>query len=118
VLVKPSAGGGGKAMRMVRTPRELGAALPVCRSEARAAFGDDSGFYTPAQKLATILLGTVRTTDVAVLSRYERDVGYHDAERLLDFLRSRLWEMSEQLTRSYFTHAQWRLPVSRLEVLP
>jgi acetyl-CoA carboxylase biotin carboxylase subunit len=29
-------------MRMVRTPRELQAALQVCRSEARAAFGDDS----------------------------------------------------------------------------
>ena len=42
VLVKPSAGGGGKGMRTVRTPRELEAALPVCRSEARAAFGDDS----------------------------------------------------------------------------
>ncbi len=42
VLVKPSAGGGGMGMRMVRTPRELQAALRVCRSEARAAFGDDS----------------------------------------------------------------------------
>ena len=42
VLVKPSAGGGGKGMRMCRTPRELQGALRVCRSEARAAFGDDS----------------------------------------------------------------------------
>jgi acetyl-CoA carboxylase, biotin carboxylase subunit len=42
VLVKPSAGGGGKGMRMVRSPRELAAVLPVCRSESRAAFGDDS----------------------------------------------------------------------------
>ena len=42
VLVKPSAGGGGKGMRMVRSPRELAAVLPICRSEARAAFGDDS----------------------------------------------------------------------------
>jgi acetyl-CoA carboxylase biotin carboxylase subunit len=42
VLVKPSAGGGGKGMRMVRTPRELESALRVCRSEAKAAFGDDS----------------------------------------------------------------------------
>src|SRR4051812_7199 len=42
VLIKPSAGGGGKGMRMVRSPRELVSALPVCRSEARAAFGDDS----------------------------------------------------------------------------
>jgi acetyl-CoA carboxylase biotin carboxylase subunit len=42
VLIKPSAGGGGKGMRMVRTPRELEAVLKVARSEARAAFGDDS----------------------------------------------------------------------------
>jgi acetyl-CoA carboxylase biotin carboxylase subunit len=42
VLIKPSAGGGGKGMRMVRSPRELEAALQVCRSEARGAFGDDS----------------------------------------------------------------------------
>jgi acetyl-CoA carboxylase biotin carboxylase subunit len=42
ILVKPSAGGGGKGMRMVRTPRELESVLKVCRSEAKAAFGDDS----------------------------------------------------------------------------
>ncbi len=42
ILIKPSAGGGGKGMRMVRTPRELESALRVCRSEARSAFGDDS----------------------------------------------------------------------------
>jgi acetyl-CoA carboxylase biotin carboxylase subunit len=42
VLLKPSAGGGGKGMRMVRSPRELEAAIQVCRSEARAAFNDDS----------------------------------------------------------------------------
>jgi len=44
VLVKPSAGGGGKGMRMVRSPRELVAVLPICRSEAKAGFGDD-GLY-------------------------------------------------------------------------
>jgi acetyl-CoA carboxylase, biotin carboxylase subunit len=42
LLIKPAAGGGGKGMRMVRTPRELEASLAVCRSEARSAFGDDS----------------------------------------------------------------------------
>ncbi len=42
VLIKPSAGGGGKGMRQARSPRELEQALPMCRSEARAAFGDDS----------------------------------------------------------------------------
>jgi acetyl-CoA carboxylase biotin carboxylase subunit len=42
VLIKPAAGGGGKGMRMIRTQRELQTALPICRSEARSAFGDDS----------------------------------------------------------------------------
>lgn len=42
VLVKPSAGGGGRGMRMVRSSRELLNVINVCRSEARAAFGDDS----------------------------------------------------------------------------
>ena len=42
VLIKPSAGGGGKGMRMVRTPRELESSLRVCRSEAKSAFGDDA----------------------------------------------------------------------------
>jgi acetyl-CoA carboxylase biotin carboxylase subunit len=42
VLIKPSAGGGGKGLRMVRTSRELESAVKICRSEAKAAFGDDS----------------------------------------------------------------------------
>jgi len=42
VLIKPSAGGGGRGMRMVRSSRELLNVINVCRSEARAAFGDDS----------------------------------------------------------------------------
>ncbi|MDP9482759.1 MAG: acetyl-CoA carboxylase biotin carboxylase subunit [Chloroflexota bacterium] len=42
IVIKPSAGGGGKGMRMVRSARELEASIKVCRSEAKAAFGDDS----------------------------------------------------------------------------
>ena len=41
-LLKPSAGGGGKGMRLVRTPRELETTFKVSRSEAKASFGDDS----------------------------------------------------------------------------
>jgi acetyl-CoA/propionyl-CoA carboxylase biotin carboxyl carrier protein len=40
VLVKPSAGGGGKGMRVVRSEAELPAALAAARREATAAFGD------------------------------------------------------------------------------
>jgi len=42
LLVKPSAGGGGKGMRVVGSPDELPAALAAARREARAAFGDDT----------------------------------------------------------------------------
>ena len=41
VLIKPVAGGGGKGMRIVASPSELGAALAASRREARAAFSDD-----------------------------------------------------------------------------
>ena len=44
VLVKPSAGGGGKGMRVVREPSELPAALVSARREAASAFGDDTLF--------------------------------------------------------------------------
>ena len=45
VLLKPSAGGGGRGMRLVRSPRELETSLPLSRSEAQAAFGDDSVYF-------------------------------------------------------------------------
>jgi len=44
VLVKPSAGGGGKGMRRVDDPADLPAALASARREAAAAFGDDTLF--------------------------------------------------------------------------
>ncbi|MGW4478839.1 acetyl-CoA carboxylase biotin carboxylase subunit [Rhodococcus triatomae] len=44
VLVKPSAGGGGKGMRMVEDPANLPAALVSARREAASAFGDDTLF--------------------------------------------------------------------------
>jgi len=44
VLVKPSAGGGGKGMRLVTEPSELPAALLGARRESAAAFGDDTLF--------------------------------------------------------------------------
>ena len=44
VLVKPSAGGGGKGMRVVHQPSELAAALASARREAASAFGDDTLF--------------------------------------------------------------------------
>jgi acetyl-CoA/propionyl-CoA carboxylase biotin carboxyl carrier protein len=44
VLVKPSAGGGGKGMRVVHDASELPAALASARREAASSFGDDTLF--------------------------------------------------------------------------
>jgi 3-methylcrotonyl-CoA carboxylase alpha subunit len=41
VLVKASAGGGGRGMRIVRSAGELAAAIVSAKREAKAAFGDD-----------------------------------------------------------------------------
>jgi 3-methylcrotonyl-CoA carboxylase alpha subunit len=41
VLVKASAGGGGRGMRIVRSASELAAAIVSAKREAKAAFGDD-----------------------------------------------------------------------------
>jgi acetyl-CoA/propionyl-CoA carboxylase, biotin carboxylase, biotin carboxyl carrier protein len=42
VLLKPSAGGGGKGMRTVHRPEDLRDAITSARREARGSFGDDT----------------------------------------------------------------------------
>ncbi|MGV0624616.1 acetyl/propionyl/methylcrotonyl-CoA carboxylase subunit alpha [Mycolicibacter minnesotensis] len=44
VLIKPSAGGGGKGMHLVDDPARLRPALATARREAASAFGDDTLF--------------------------------------------------------------------------
>ncbi len=44
VILKASAGGGGKGMRVVRAESELGEAYRMARAEAGASFGDDALF--------------------------------------------------------------------------
>jgi len=48
VLLKAVAGGGGKGMRLVRSPGELDAAYSTARSEAEAAFGDGTLYLEQA----------------------------------------------------------------------
>jgi len=42
VLIKASAGGGGRGMKVARSEADLSTALSTARSEAKAAFGDDA----------------------------------------------------------------------------
>ena len=45
LMIKAAAGGGGRGMRIVRSPEELDEALAAARREAKAGFGDDRVFY-------------------------------------------------------------------------
>ena len=60
VLIKPSAGGGGKGMRVVRDPARLPEELASARREASRAFGDD-------RLILERLLGRARHVEVQVL---------------------------------------------------
>jgi acetyl-CoA carboxylase biotin carboxylase subunit len=48
VMLKAAAGGGGKGLRLVASPAELGPALARARSEARGAFGDERVYLEKA----------------------------------------------------------------------
>ncbi|MBT2565740.1 biotin/lipoyl-binding protein [Arthrobacter sp. ISL-85] len=61
LLIKPSAGGGGKGMHVVEKPADLPAALATARRVASAAFGDDTLFL---ERLVT----TPRHIEVQVLA--------------------------------------------------
>jgi len=61
VLVKASAGGGGRGMRIVRTLAELPAAIEAARAEAASAFADPTVFCEP-------YLETGRHIEVQVLA--------------------------------------------------
>ena len=61
LLIKPSAGGGGKGMHVVQRPEDLPAALATARRVAASAFGDDTLFL---ERLVT----TPRHIEVQVLA--------------------------------------------------
>lgn len=42
ILVKASAGGGGRGMKVAKHPDELVEAMAICRNEAKVGFGDDT----------------------------------------------------------------------------
>ena len=73
ILVKPSAGGGGKGMRVVRDLADLSDELGAARREARRAFGDD-------RLILERLLEGVRHVEVQILCDSQGH-GIHLGER-------------------------------------
>ena len=73
VLVKASAGGGGRGMRVVESPDELEAAITGARREAGAAFGDDTLFLerwvTAARHVEIQILGDLHGNVVHLFER-------------------------------------------------
>ena len=74
VLVKAAAGGGGKGMRVVRSPGELEEATAAAKREAAAAFGDDTmlveKYVERGRHIEVQVLGDAHGT---VLHLFERD---------------------------------------------
>ena len=72
VLVKAAAGGGGRGMRVVREPDQLGPALETAASEAGKAFGDPSVYLEK-------LIEHPRHVEIQILADRERTI--HLGER-------------------------------------
>ncbi|TMD60793.1 MAG: ATP-grasp domain-containing protein [Chloroflexi bacterium] len=110
LLVKPSAGGGGKGMVVVREERELAEALSSARRVAAAAFGDERLILEPevqrprhveVQFIAdrgggVVVLGE---RDCSAQRRHQKVVEEAPAPRLDDDTRGALFAATERLAQ-------------------
>jgi propionyl-CoA carboxylase alpha chain len=111
VLVKASAGGGGRGMRVVRGPEELPGALESARREAESAFGDGTVFCEPlltgarhvevqvvADSHGTVWALTER--DCSVQRRYQKVIEETPSPAVGPQLREQLLTAAEAVTRA------------------
>ena len=111
VLVKASAGGGGRGMRAVFAAGELDAAIESARREAQAAFGDGTVFCEPlltgarhievqvlADQAGTVWALTER--DCSVQRRYAKVIEETPSPAVGPELRERLLAAAAALARS------------------
>jgi propionyl-CoA carboxylase alpha chain len=111
VLVKASAGGGGRGMRAVHSVDELGAAIESASREAQAAFGDGTVFCEPlligARHIEVQVLADTHGTvwalaerDCSVQRRYAKVIEETPSPAVTPELRKRLQDAATALAKA------------------
>jgi acetyl/propionyl-CoA carboxylase alpha subunit len=115
LLVKASAGGGGRGMRLVSKASELPAALAAGSAEAMAAFGDGAVYLErevrPARHIEVQLLGDADGTivalgerDCSIQRRHQKLVEESPAPGLTTEERAELHDLATRAARSARLH--------------
>jgi len=111
VLIKASAGGGGKGMRPVYDPSDFAAELAGARREAKAAFGDDrvliEKYLQRPRHVVVQVFGDshgrvthLHTRDCSVQRRHQKVLEEAPAPDLSDALRDALHRAAENAARA------------------
>ncbi|MEE2661874.1 MAG: biotin carboxylase N-terminal domain-containing protein [Pseudomonadota bacterium] len=110
VIVKPSAGGGGRGMRIVRKTRELKDVLNGARREALSSFGDDSllieKFIANARHIEVQIFADnhgnavhLFERDCSIQRRYQKVIEEAPAPGLTEDLRHTLFEAALKIAK-------------------
>lgn len=111
LLIKASAGGGGRGMRLVERPSDLAAALRSARAEARLAFGNDAvlieRFIRNPRHLEVQLVGDrhgnlvhLFERDCSIQRNNQKLIEEAPAPNLSDTARRRLFEAALKLGKA------------------
>jgi acetyl-CoA carboxylase biotin carboxylase subunit len=107
VIVKASAGGGGRGMRIVNSPEEMPDMYNTARSEARAAFSDDSvymeKYLLEPRHIEVQILGdlfgnivTLGERECSIQRRHQKLIEESPSPALTPELRARILEMGRR----------------------
>jgi len=111
VMIKASAGGGGKGMRLVRSEAEIAPAAARARSEARSSFGDDGLYvekfveeprHVEIQVLADAHGNAVHLfeRECSIQRRHQKVIEEAPANRMTPELRERMGEAAVAAARA------------------
>lgn len=109
LVVKASAGGGGRGIRLVQSPDQLAGIIDIARAEAGAAFGDEAlymeRFVTKARHVEVQILGDGQNfihlgdRDCSMQRRQQKLIEEAPAPQLPDSVRETIRESSVELAR-------------------